>query len=123
MTDRFIRAATGETADTRSVVNVEMFNKSNLIARLQYTPYGTEDYIDTLREEFDKKTKCLFQGDTNSKVYVSIAGRRDNFEDENGACRVKYGKLEVPRYGFLPLKQYGRRLTSFISQTRYRGRV
>ncbi|KAG8929074.1 hypothetical protein FRC01_004906 [Tulasnella sp. 417] len=66
--------------------------------RLLGTPYEEDDYMDTLREEFDDDAKCLFRENGESEVYVRIGGRRDNFEGENGiGCKIEFGLLEVPR--------------------------
>lgn len=69
-----------------------------LTGKLHGTPYGDDDYMLTLREEFDEDTKCLFRDDGDSEVYIRIGGRRDNFEDENGLCKIEFGLLEAQRY-------------------------
>ncbi|KAG8954067.1 hypothetical protein FRC04_001051 [Tulasnella sp. 424] len=68
-----------------------------LTGKLHGTPYGDDDYMLTLREEFDEDTKCLFRDDGDSEVYIRIGGRRDNFEDENGLCKIEFGLLEAQR--------------------------
>lgn len=65
--------------------------------KLQGSPYEDNDYLETLREEFDEDTKCLFREDGESEVYIRIGGRRDNYEDEDGMCKIEFGLLEVPR--------------------------
>ncbi|KIO22620.1 hypothetical protein M407DRAFT_216241 [Tulasnella calospora MUT 4182] len=64
---------------------------------LQGTPFEDNDYMETLREEFDEETKCLFRENGDSEVYIRIGGRRDNYEDENGICKIEFGLLEVAR--------------------------
>lgn len=88
------------TSKTRSPLHgIRTLNKI-FAARLQGTPYGEDDYIETLREEFDQKTKCLFDERTGPQVYVPIGRRRDHFIAENGACRIKSGLFEVQRCDF-----------------------
>ncbi|KIO27484.1 hypothetical protein M407DRAFT_23298 [Tulasnella calospora MUT 4182] len=85
-----------ECALAGSITVTERFMKT-AIARLQGTPYGDNDYIEALREEFDQKTKCIFHENTNHEVYVRIGSRREHFVAENGACRIEAGHLEVQR--------------------------
>ncbi|KAG9009248.1 hypothetical protein FRB90_008492 [Tulasnella sp. 427] len=66
-------------------------------AKLLGTPYHDKDYMDALREEFDEEAKCLFRENGESEVYIRIGGRRENFETENGSCKIEFGLLEVPR--------------------------
>ncbi|KAG8937827.1 hypothetical protein FRC00_000351 [Tulasnella sp. 408] len=63
--------------------------------RLQGTPFDDEEYIETLREEFDENTKCLFRDEPDQAVYIKIGRRRDHFE--NLLCRIKNGMLEIQR--------------------------
>ncbi|KIO22622.1 hypothetical protein M407DRAFT_79043 [Tulasnella calospora MUT 4182] len=64
---------------------------------LQGTIYHDSDYMETLGEEFDEDAKCLFREDGDAETYIRIGGRRDNFEDENGVCKIEFGLLEVQR--------------------------
>lgn len=69
-----------------------------MVERLLGTPFEDDDYMETLREEFDGESKCLFREKGESEVYIRIGGRRDNFEGENGiSCKIEFGLLEVPR--------------------------
>ncbi|KAG9044028.1 hypothetical protein FS837_008864 [Tulasnella sp. UAMH 9824] len=78
VTDRFMMAAT---------------------RRLQDTPYSEDEHLEDLREEFDQKTKCIFDETTTPEVYVRIGSlsRRLRYVAENGACRIEAGHLEVQR--------------------------
>lgn len=95
MTNRFINTARGETGGIKPIVQDSF--KKNFAAMLQDTPYGDNEYIETMREEFDEEVKWLFREDGDREVYIRIAGRFDKFEDENGAVRIESGLLAVPR--------------------------
>ncbi|KAG8937832.1 hypothetical protein FRC00_000356 [Tulasnella sp. 408] len=85
-----------ECSMTGSITVTDRFVKA-IGKRLQGTPYHDSDYIETLREEFDEDAKCLFREDSDPETYIRIGGRRDNFEDENGICKIEFGLLEVQR--------------------------
>lgn len=53
--------------------------------------------METLREEFDENTKCLFRDEPDRAVYIKIGRRRDNYEDENNLCKIRNGMLEIQR--------------------------
>ncbi|KIO27477.1 glycoside hydrolase family 11 protein [Tulasnella calospora MUT 4182] len=85
-----------ECALAGSITVTDRFVKA-ISERLQGTPYDESDYIETLREEFDEEAKCLFREDGEPETYIRIGGRRDNFEGENGLCKIEFGLLEVQR--------------------------
>lgn len=53
--------------------------------------------METLREEFDAETKCVFRDERDESVYIRIGGRRDHHQDERKRCKIEYGILEVQR--------------------------
>ncbi|KAG8896688.1 hypothetical protein FRC00_005486, partial [Tulasnella sp. 408] len=65
--------------------------------RLQGTPYGDENYINALREEFDLNTKWIFREDSDTEIHIRIGGRREHFSEENDICKIERGFLEVQR--------------------------
>ncbi|KAG8929077.1 hypothetical protein FRC01_004909 [Tulasnella sp. 417] len=77
-----------------SITVTDRFVKA-IRARLQETPYGDQDSMETLREEFDSETKCLFRDEADKSLYIRIGGRRDHHEDS--LCKIEYGILEVQR--------------------------
>ncbi|KAG8929079.1 hypothetical protein FRC01_004911 [Tulasnella sp. 417] len=77
-----------------SITVTDRFVKT-IQARLQNTPYGDQDSMETLREEFDNGTKCHFRSEADKPQYVRIGGRRDNHKDD--LCKIEYGILEVQR--------------------------
>ncbi|KAG9009250.1 hypothetical protein FRB90_008494 [Tulasnella sp. 427] len=85
-----------ECAVAGSITVTDRFVKATQ-RKLRGTPYQDNDSMETLREEFDDETKCLFRENGDPEVYIRIGGRRDNFEDENGLCKIEFGLLEVPR--------------------------
>ncbi|KAG8937833.1 hypothetical protein FRC00_000357 [Tulasnella sp. 408] len=86
--------------------------------RLLNSPYGDseDDYIHVLQDEFDQKTKCIFNEKTDSEVYIRIGRKTDNFVAENGAFRIEFGLLEVQRYEFLPSTKARAFMNDFLRQ-------
>ncbi|KIO27478.1 hypothetical protein M407DRAFT_23293 [Tulasnella calospora MUT 4182] len=79
-----------------SITVTDRFVKT-IRARLQGTPYDDQDSMETLREEFDDETKCLFRDESDESLYIRIGGRRDHYQDDQKLCRIEYGILEVQR--------------------------
>ncbi|KAG8996766.1 hypothetical protein FRB90_012640 [Tulasnella sp. 427] len=79
-----------------SITVTERFVNS-MRSKLRSTKYGDDDYMETLCEEFDDETKCLFCDQDEGALYIQIGLRRDHYHDENNLCNIEFGLLEVHR--------------------------